>query len=171
MRGLFVFAMLFVLAIVLWMAQISPAIGQRVYLIPEGYVGPVVVIYDIPDADQAKWAVTEGATVFKVPKSGVLLVKNPYPGAGLFTVRYYYEGTNRLRSELPVNVVDKRVLQVFSEQDGFTSVINSHKIRKRWYSFLVGIPSSRSDWGIERKKTLTDALLGLIPVRKQAPTK
>lgn len=58
-----------------------------VYLMPSGYVGTVIIVYDQPDGETLD--VEEGLYVYKIPASGVLKVRTP-AYVGIVNLKYFY---------------------------------------------------------------------------------
>lgn len=130
-----------------WSAAVTLAIacwaesGSQVHLIPDGFIGPVVVVFGVPEGDSA---VTngEGAAVYAFGTDGLLLLRDPAPPAGYYDIRYFYVGPDGKRSEIPYKAERDR-LQVFGDVDGVTGT-GPGEIR--WVSYIVGVPSERHDW-------------------------
>jgi len=55
-----------------------------IYLMPSGYVGAVVILYDQPDGETLD--VEDGYYVYKIPPSGVLKVRTP-PYTGIVNLK------------------------------------------------------------------------------------
>ena len=84
------------------MAAMFIGIPQERFLIPEGYVGDVYVVHNIPDCEPEKrmfWGVT-----YRIPRDGILCTRAP-TNRGMTRPVYYYErpdGTlERIRHSWP----------------------------------------------------------------------
>ncbi|MCI0528871.1 MAG: hypothetical protein L0Y56_15655, partial [Nitrospira sp.] len=49
----------------------------EIFILPEGFVGPVLIIYDQPDGVPARYE--KDIQVFEIPASGLLLTQAPMP--------------------------------------------------------------------------------------------
>jgi hypothetical protein len=67
------------------------------YLIPNGYTGTVIIVYDQPDGVVPE--VEGGYYLYKIPPSGVLKVKTP-PYLGIVDVKYFYVDQAGERAEV-----------------------------------------------------------------------
>lgn len=68
-----------------------------VYLMPSGYVGSVIILYDQPDGVVPD--VEGGYYVYKIPASGVLKVRTP-AYVGIVNLKYFYVDQDGERQEV-----------------------------------------------------------------------
>ena len=135
-------------------------LGSEVHLIPDGYAGPVVILFDDPLGDEAPRD-GDGAVVYQIPDGGVLRVKNLPPRAGFYRKQFYYVAADGTRRELP-HRVDEEVLQVFDDVQGVTEILDGQPTGSmRWAAYVVGLPSSRSDWAQVRDEAAKQAVRGV----------
>ena len=91
-----------------------------VYLIPEGYIGPVVVAFEQEDGEPVR---RSGDTlVYRIPPDGVLRTQAPFPD-GYHHIFYYYVDAQGRRSPLPmhspIEEVPESETQVFGVISGY----------------------------------------------------
>lgn len=120
--------------------------GSITHLIPDGYVGPVVIVFDDPSGEPPKHA-EDGGVVYEIPPDGVLRLSTPAPEAGLYDVEYFYVQPDGTRRRLPQST-DSSVLQVFAVVDGATAgeKEESPPDRWTWRAYIVGVRNEREDW-------------------------
>ena len=145
-------AVLVVAAVVLLGCSRSGSISHR---IPEGYTGPVVIVFDdpkgvVPKHDDA------GAVVYEIPRDGVLRLSTPPPAPGIYKVQYFYVSADGKQAKLPWDA-DKDRLQVFAAGSGSIEA-KANEQPVRWDAYIVGIPSQRSDWVALRREATNRAL-------------
>lgn len=70
---------------------------DNVYLLPEDYIGAVVILFDQPDG--ASISDEDGVNVYRIPKDGVLKVKNP-PTFTASKELFFYERVNGERTKI-----------------------------------------------------------------------
>ncbi len=70
---------------------------DNVYLLPEGYIGPVVILFN--QADGVGLSVEDGFNIYRIPKGGVLKVKNP-PTFTASNELFFYERANGERTRI-----------------------------------------------------------------------
>ena len=75
-----------VLVVALLSAFGCGASGSMTHLIPEGYVGPVVIVFDDPKGKAPKRD-ENGGVVYEIPPDGVLRLNTPAPEAGFYDIR------------------------------------------------------------------------------------
>lgn len=126
-----------------------PLKGAEVHLIPEGFTGPVVIVYAIPGG-VVSGRDSNGAMVFRIPRSGILLTNAQARGAGWHSLSYFFlNDTNGTRAALPhpgADPVDPRRLQVFGAGSGVTAKVDGRDdIRYQYY--VVGSPAEMPNWG------------------------
>lgn len=68
-----------------------------IYLMPSGYVGTVIIVYDQPDGVVPE--VEDGYYAYKIPPSGVLKVRTP-PYLGIVNLKYFYVDEGGERQEV-----------------------------------------------------------------------
>jgi hypothetical protein len=131
----------------------------EVHILPEDYVGPVVILFDQPLGEEIQRN-NDGALVYRIPAGGVLCAKNAAPRAGLYSKRFYNEGPTGARQELPHRVSDG-VTQVFADGYGVTEVLDGQPTGGvRWLAYVVGVPSTRADWVQLRDAAVERAVRG-----------
>lgn len=140
--------------------------GSVTHLIPDGYVGPVVVVYDDPNGVTPKYN-DEGGVVYEIPSDGVLRLNTPTPEAALYDVKYFYVRADGTREELPASVphvADEEMLQVFAVVEGATAGERNERppARWTWWAYVVGIPAERDDW-VRLREEAENRAIGLPP--------
>ena len=95
------------------------ASGSIVHLIADGYVGPVVIVFDDPSGEAPKTD-EDGVIIYEIPPDGVLRLSTSAPEAGTYDVDYSYALPDGTRRELPQSA-DSSVLQGFAVVDGATA--------------------------------------------------
>jgi hypothetical protein len=68
------------------------------YLLPAGYEGPVVVVFDQENGAPAEQEGTE--RIYRIPNDGVLFTQ--FPSAGGYRAKFWYEDEEGERTEIPV---------------------------------------------------------------------
>jgi hypothetical protein len=129
--------------------------GSMTHLIPDGYVGPVVIVFDDPNGELPKHDEAGGA-VYEIPADGVLRLSTPAPEAGLYDINYFYVRPDGTRQKLPHHV-DKGTLQVFADGVGATGEQEDGK-PIRWTAYVVGVPNERDDWAQVRGEATSRAI-------------
>jgi hypothetical protein len=120
------------------------------YLIPDGYVGPVVVVYRAL-AGTSEERDEDGVLLYRIAVDGTLYVRGAGPREGPVRSEYFYVAKDGTRTSIPWNPGSEDVNQVFGVQVGSVS-------DARWLSFIVGSPHSRPDWPELRLRLLERAL-------------
>ncbi len=92
---------------------------SEVHLIPAGYRGTVVIIYDRPNAEPVMYE--NGDRVYNIPLSDTLLTQF-HPPNGSNSSKYFYVYEDGKREELPVvrskdEMVDSNKVYVFMRND------------------------------------------------------
>lgn len=90
---------------------------KETYLIPEGYVGTVLVIFNQPDGEKSEYE--DGRRIYRIPETGVLFTQLK-DEQGIINQEYYYVSPDGQRRKL--GVLDTRD---FNEE--WTTVKNSHE--------------------------------------------
>jgi hypothetical protein len=120
-------------------------VKSELHIIPQGFVGPVVIVFDQPVREEALRD-DAGALVYKIPTHGVLCVSNSAPKAGFYRKQFYYEAADGELQELPHRVADQSI-QVFADGYGVTEVLDGKPTGSvRWLAYVVGTPRGRTDW-------------------------
>jgi hypothetical protein len=78
-----------------------------IYLIPKGYTGDVIIIFNQPDG--AELEIESGLYVYKIPKDGILKVRSAGK-TGIVNKSYFYVGENNQRQEI-------KTLRITGERD------------------------------------------------------
>lgn len=131
--------------------------GSITHLVPNGYVGPVVIVFDDPGGT-SPGRDERGGIIYEIPPDGVLRLRTPAPEAGLYDVEYFYLRADGTRTRVPERA-DSSVLQVFAVVDGATAPVEDQGSRWTWRAYIVGIPSDRHDW-IEVRSEATSRAIG-----------
>lgn len=129
-------------------------VGSEVHLIPEGYVGVVVILYDASNGETPLRS-DDGTVTYAIGGDGFLAVSNPALPAGFYDTRYYYLSTDGSRSEIPYEG-ETSSLQIFSAVDGVTG---TEPAATKWASYVVGVPAQRSDWAELRDQAVERAVV------------
>lgn len=145
-----------------FVALMAAAIGCAptevvVHLIPEGYVGPIVIVYGDEDG-VAPEVQDDGRTVYRIPRSGVLRLNSSPPRGRLQSMLYFYEGASGSRELIEADGGEHE-LKVFGEVSGSASGRES-EVTHHWFAYVVGVRSKKSDWTRLRGEA-TSAAVGL----------
>lgn len=134
------------------------ASGSMTHLIPDGYVGPVVIVFDDPKGKAPKRD-EKGGVVYEIPPDGVLRLNTPAPEAGLYEINFLYVRPDGTTTELPERAEDG-VLQIFAMVDGATAGEKEERPPDRWTwtAYVIGVPSERGDWVQARGKATSRAI-------------
>jgi hypothetical protein len=134
--------------------------GSITHLIPDGYVGPVVIVFDDPKGEAPKRD-ENGGVIYEIPPDGVLRLSTPAPEVGFYNISYFYVRPDGARREIPKRV-DKAVLQVFAVVDGATNGEREKRppARWTWSAYIVGVPSNRDDW-VQVRGEATSRAIGI----------
>jgi hypothetical protein len=140
-RGLMLLIGLFVVIfafVVVYTYQVKKPREADVYLIPNGYHGPVAVIFNQPGGPEAE---KEGNHfVYRIPQDGTLKTSTIEPNAGVAKDKYYYIDEKGNRVEL---IHGKNVHGVFfgaNEKEPLTS------------SFFVGTEDEWHAWNLKQNQ-------------------
>lgn len=71
---------------------------DEVHLLPDGHIGPVLIIFDQPDGQPKEYE--DGARIYKIPPGGVLETQFE-PNYGSFSASYHYASDNSMIREIP----------------------------------------------------------------------
>jgi Family of unknown function (DUF6843) len=126
------------------------------YLLPEGYIGPVFVVFDDQNGEVATQA-KGSSEIYRIPPDGVLRLRTTAP-AGISTIRFFYVHPDGQLRELPYAVAND-TLQAFDHVSG-TAEKMEHNRAVTWHAFVVGVPRERSDW-IEVRERATFHAIGV----------
>jgi len=130
--------------------------GSDVHLLPEGFTGPVVLVFDDPTGIAPQHD-TEGSVVYDIPSNGVLRLRSGVPPGGVYKKRFYYVDAAGSRTEIPYH--ENGGLQVFADIVGVTAwPVDGVEQQTRWAAYVVGDPSQRGDWTEQRIKATEDAI-------------
>lgn len=146
----------------LWLIQACSSVkGAEVHIIPEGFVGPVVIIYGISGAAEIGRD-ENGAFVFRIPKSGRLVSKMEAPPSGRYQKTFLLEAANGTPVRLPYRA-DPGQLQVFADVIGVTERIDGKIVGAlRWQAYVIGIPDQRQNWVSERDRFTDEVIRDLV---------
>lgn len=99
--GVVAFICLLFVAMVLWHIYLVLRTEAETHLIPDGYRGPVVIVYDMPNGDSVEYE--NGRRILRIPPNGLLYTKFKRvegfydPGS----LVYYYVHADGSRTTLP----------------------------------------------------------------------
>jgi hypothetical protein len=120
------------------------------YLVPDGYIGPVTVVYSSSEGELLQYD-SDGVVAYRIGSGGALRVQGVGPLEGPVRAEYFYVTKSGTRTPIPWEHDSADVLQAFDVQVGSVA-------ETRWLSFLVGVPRSRSDWSELRLRHLERAV-------------
>ena len=126
------------------------------YLVPEGYVGPVVVAFADPSGEVPTRG-ENGGEIYRIPADGGLRLSTAVP-PGTHEIRFFYVDLDGRRTKLPYDV-EEEVVQAFAHVSGATGEDEGGKITN-WHAFVVGVPSEGDDW-IEVRERATYRAIGV----------
>ena len=139
-----------------------------IYLIPTGYVGDVINLFEQPDGVEleSEW----GLFVYRIPEDGLLKVKDK-GYTGIVNLSYYYLDANGGREKLPyLQIMGERSPQglpqnkygnistdeyenrVYVMNAGGLGSFNTKKGRVQFTSFIVGTPKKSEQDHLYSKK-------------------
>jgi hypothetical protein len=128
--------------------------GAFVYLIPDGFEGPVVVVWGVPDGTDAA---TGSDLVLQIPSDGVLRVAAEPGGAG-HRLTFIYVNEQGERAFIPSGRGLEGV-HVFGYISGsMTRGVDGREWR--YEAFMVG--EEREGWGTARLEAVDRALAPLL---------
>lgn len=134
--------------------------GAEVHIIPEGFVGPVVIVYGVAGGEEVNRD-DDGTTVYRVPPDGKLFVKRPPPESGWYRMTYVVaarDGTHELPYEFPTPT-DPNRFQVVGREAGAVMRLDGRDVGEIAYrAYFVGIPSQHPDWGQARRRLVDEAV-------------
>ncbi len=134
--------------------------GAEVHIIPEGFVGPVVIVYGVPGGEEGNRD-DDGTTVYRIPPNGKLFVKRPPPESGWYRMTYVVaarDGTHELPHEFPTPT-DPNRFQVVGREAGAVMRIDGRDVGEITYrAYFVGIPAQHSAWGQARQRLVDEAV-------------
>jgi uncharacterized protein DUF6843 len=118
--------------------------GSETFLVPQGYSGPVVVFYAHPQGVRAegRW----GARVYRIPSSGLLLLKDSVPG-GHPVMEWAFVAPDGTRTPI---LPEDDVHPDFSITDPRLRMLQTHSTdggTYRWIQAQVGRPSDPDSFG------------------------
>ncbi len=136
------------------------ASGSMTHLTPDGYVGPIVIVFDDPKGITPRLD-HKGGVVYEIPPNGVLRLNTPAPEAGLYNINYFYLRSDGTTAELRERGEDGD-LQVFAAVDGATAGEKDERPPDRWTwaAYVVGVPNERDDW-VQARGEATSRAIGV----------
>ena len=96
------------------------------HLIPKGFAGPVIIIYDQKDGNPEKY--NDGFRIYEIPENGILRTQFKHPSGwiALGKLQYYYSGKNGLQEltyiERPADVKDDGQIHVFNKESSVGTI-------------------------------------------------
>lgn len=128
--------------------------GQLVYVLPEGYVGPVVIVYDVPG--RVKPAGDYDTTLsYVIPPNGILRIDGQPPRSAVYDIRVYYGHDDGSLKSIPVSD-GPTAAQAFGWETG-TGGTTPDNAAVHWTTFVVGVPNERADWLARRDEAVARA--------------
>lgn len=131
--------------------------GLEVHLIPDNYVGPVVVVFNDPNGQPLKLN-EEGDMIFEIPKNGVLRVNVPRPKPEVHEVACFYVQSDGKRKELPKHG-ESNLIQAFAFETGTYTNFQVSEKTLGYTSYVVGLREERDDW-VRLRNQATDKAIG-----------
>lgn len=118
-------------------AQTEP----EIHLIPFGYRGPVVIMYDMPNGDSIEYE--NGKRVLRIPVNGLLRTQFKQvtgwyePGS----IKYYYLDSTGKRTELSCvdrknDIQDSSRIHIFNGGNG---IVQSNSFERSYDYYMVGM--------------------------------
>lgn len=132
-----IFALFFFCACFGWSCLKSG--DDEIHLIPDGFTGTVVIIFNQPDGIPQKWE--RGRRVYEIPVNGILKTQFSF-NKGLIDDKYYYINAIGQRKEIPFTWPNERKIspdsiQVFSGTSG-TAISDKTKREVPYVLYIVG---------------------------------
>jgi hypothetical protein len=140
---------------------------QEIYLLPEGYIGPVIVVLEQPRGVEKKY--DGGTRVYDIPMSGILYSQFTVNSGVLRSddVHFYYQHVDGTRTEIPfmwtwtaggIERLSGAQRQVVTARDaGFGTSINKRRQEFVYASFVVGpLTQDEAETLFRRKSLLID---------------
>jgi hypothetical protein len=129
---------------------------RDVHLIPQGYVGPVLIVFDDPRGERVDPARRE----YRVPPGGVLHVSAD--GESPHREVFYTVSASGERTLLPTEEDARPGLQVYGVHRGEVATFRASaggaaQQRLRYQVYLVGDPREGTDWEEEVERRLDAA--------------
>ena len=135
--------------------------GEDTYILPEGYLGPVVIVFGVPHGRLPER--DERGAIYRIPSTGMLLLRSPFPPDGWYQFTYLVEASSGPRRQLPYESGDD-ALQVFGRVSGVASAGGEKPLS--YIAFLVGRPKLLGEWPFVRQAAVDAATEG---ARKSPP--
>jgi len=144
-----------------------------IYLIPKGYTGEVIILFDRPDGVVPE--VEDGLSVYKIPANGVLKIQNK-GFTGIVNLHYFYIGGDGQREQIetlritgdrdingkPKDKFDGQINQneyengIFIMNNGGIATTNSGGKIFSYTSFIVGTPRDSERLYDKMQKRISD---------------
>lgn len=156
LKAIAILLLLLVLILVVWNCH---NFRVEVYLIPSGYIGPVVIVYGDPNGMELEDHL--GTVVFKINQSGILRVKETFERRWVLA-QFYYVEPDGTRQKIPKDG-DPTQVHVFAHGGGGTSkTYRDGKLvsyqDKIYVSFMIGAPASLPNWYDIRQHKIEQAV-------------
>jgi len=137
------------------------AARSETHLIPQGYTGPVVILY-LASGGEGVSGPDSNPAVHQIGRDGVLRVNDSAPSAGFVDIKYFYIAADGSRSEIPYEA-DTNAIQAFAAVDGMTRGGDDFpEASVRWAAYVVGIPTATEDWISLRDRAVDQAVQSLF---------
>jgi len=127
------------------------SVWSEEHLIPQGYVGPVVILFSVGSI-QGSAQDEEDRGTFVIGADGVLRLHGSGPQDGMVSRKYYYVDSAGNRTEIPSSGSEGE-LQVFGVEVGAIPEMDIS-----WLSYVVGVPGARPDWIKDRAEAVESAI-------------
>lgn len=143
-----------------------------IYLIPKGYTGDVIIIFDQPDGIVPE--IESGFYLYKIPKDGILKVKTKGV-TGYVNKSYYYIDENNGRqkieylrvtgerdsSGMPQNkhgniTQNEYENEIYVMNAGGLGSFNTKKGVVQYTSFIIGTPKDGDDFYDKKQKRISE---------------
>jgi len=127
----------------------------EVHLIPDGLVGPVVIVYGVSDGAELLRD-QRGALIYRIPPSGRLLLQSA-PPVGFSRKEYFVQVPGGGQRLLP-HQASPNEFQVFGKVHGTAGASGLGQRVVLFTAYLVGVPNQMSDWAVMRDRAVDRAV-------------
>jgi hypothetical protein len=116
-----------------------------VFLIPEGYTGTVIVIYNQSNGETSK--IESGKHIYRIPSNGVLYTQEPYEYKYKFIEYYYYDQDGKPTAAISyispnqMKELKKRRSTMSSDKNKYiygNGLVHDGQSNKRFLRFVIG---------------------------------
>jgi hypothetical protein len=138
--GVAAFIGLPVVALAMWYVCMAIQTEPEIHLIPDGYRGPIIIMYDMPNGDSIEYE--DNKRILRIPPTGMLYTQFKQieglhePGS----IKYYYVYSDGSRKELlkvwqRPDIPDSTNIYIFGKENG---VFQSNGVEKSFDEYHVG---------------------------------